>query len=249
VGHPARHLRALDRKEQKDRFLEATAERGLLREKGLLMTMLKGAEQDLPFICADYLGELGFRQFLDRTSPDTQKSVRRIVWNLADLLGDDDTAQSRNLRLRLYEDLNATGAQIDELCAAMACTLVPLPIIVLARPEDLDRLSDAMCRVWTEILGQLAKPAANQPIALFLLIQVPEDAAPGDPRWPLEDERFVALRQLGPVSLAHVTAWARTVFADDSELADRVTVLVREKLGLQAGLSMGEIKKLLSEGV
>lgn len=244
-----RKLKTLDRKQQKDPFVVAIAERGLLREHGLVMTMLKGVEQDLPFVCADYLGELGFRAFLDRISPDAQKPVRRIVWNLTDLLDDDEAGLSRNLRLRLYEELNAGGTQIDDLSAAMACTLAPLPIILLARPEDLDRVTERTCRVWADLLGKLAKPAENQPIALFVLIDAPVDAAPANPSWPLADERFIALEQLGPVSLAHVTAWARGVFADDGDLAERVTARVRTSLGTAAGMRMGKIKALLSEGV
>ena len=244
----------IDRGEQKRDLINAISGRDLFRSPGLVISTFTGNERDLPHVCADFLSQLAFRRLLARIAPDATKTVRPIRARLCDLLDDSDDLAALNLRSAIGEKLGVAGASMSELKRVVASTLVPLPIVVEARPRDLSRTRASTIAAWAKVIDQLARPGKHQPIAMFIIVIVPDDTTPDSASIPAPQGHapyFVALKPLPPIRPDDIDFWAFERFGDEPEgrrTRRRINAMVAERSGGRQEFRLGDVQEWLCEG-
>lgn len=247
-------LADLDRKPQKMKLDFAISKHDLLGKCGIVISLLGGVDSDMPYLCAQALGQRAFQRILRRIAPDMAKSVHPMLCRMSDLLDDDVSFSVFNLQSLISEKLGVSGATIAELRRAVADMGIPISLVMEARPRDMARLSAPILLGWAKLLEDLARPRKYQPIALFILNVAPADALEiaALPEVPAIDAPYyVPLDVLPLISLDDVRFWARERFGSDDEaqgIRDRIDALIVAKAGGREQFRFGEIYKWLTQG-
>ncbi|VWX54607.1 trypsin-like peptidase domain-containing protein [Novosphingobium sp. 9U] len=244
----------IDRIPQRNGLVNALSDRNLFRKGGIVITSIAGCEQDLPDLCAEMLHHVAFQRLIARIAPDTAKRVEPVRGLLRNLLDDDPEEARRNLRSLIATELSVAGAGLGELRKAVAATIVPLPIVLEARPGDMPRVTPAIIAAWADLIEDLARPSRDQPIALFIVARAPDggdQATAAILAPPGEAPYFVPLKALTPIVLDDVEFWARTRFGSDEDgkrVCEHVTAIVKQRAAGRPDFRLGELNAWLSEG-
>ena len=219
-----------DREAQTDPFRD----RVRLLEKtrrGALLTTIHGQPFDLPDRLSDRLCDLGVRALMRRNLPGSTKRLPRPNIDMAKCAANDEAAMRARVEFRLQDTLRSDRPEIRSFVTAIRKLGRPLIIEVRASEAFIAEKGTLAAAVWTRLAAELAEHNLGAPLFVFFVV-----IRSGDPAgaaamaaWHAEDESFLVLDELGPVSLDEVGAWAETCYG--GEVAEKISDLV----GAQSG--------------
>jgi hypothetical protein len=233
----------VDRTKQIQKFNTFIEDRSLMAQsgQGIVISVIRGSDDDLPSECASRLSRSAFREHLKYISCDAKKSSMPYVFGFTELVDSDDYEES--LISQLSESL-ACSANEKAVAAALAERIVPTTIIIRARPSEIQyaKIIEVLS-AWARALVKITRPEKLQPVALFLLVSSARDddnsiinfnAPPNLTKW------LVDLDPLPEVNFSDVEIWAFKKFKDESDY-EVVTNYVARKA---AGRSKFRLKEL-----
>ena len=219
-----------DREAQTDPFRD----RVRLLEKarrGALLTTIHGQPFDLPDRLSDRLCDLGPRALMRRKLPESTKRLPRPNIDMAKCAANDEAAMRARVEYRLQDTLRSDRPEVMSFVKAIRKLGRPLIIEVRASEAFIAEKGTLAAAVWTRLAAELAEHDLGAPLFVFFLV-----IRSGDPAgaaamaaWRAEDQSFLVLDELGPVSLDEVGAWAETCYG--GEVAERVADLVAANSG------------------